>query len=523
MRKKLYGVLLSLTMAVSALLSPVSVFATAQTTTTASDQTKTEPTEMEINYAKPVDSNKIDGWPTGPKVYAKSAIVMDVNTGAVLYAKNVDEALYPASITKIMTTMLAIENCPLDDQVTFSDNAINSLPWNCSRIGARVGEVFSMEDCLYAMMLSSANEVCIAVAEHVAGSEAAFADMMNAKAKELGCTNTHFVNSNGMPNEDHKTSAHDMALIAAAAFKNPTFQKVTGTLKHTIKPTNMSGENRYCTQHHKMLKENESFYYPYAVGGKTGFTQAALNTLVTYATKDDRTLVCVSLRTNGSQYYKDTASMLDYGFDNFTNLPIDTTDRFDTLQFPTQFYHLSPESGTDTGKHEITLPMDVSLQDVSSSGSVSGTTITHTYTWHDTTVGTFSTDVSDLFKSLTDPASVSYQSAQEMPRLLKSAHAKSSMESSSESSSHVPGFISLLTENLTGWQLGLCGVLVIAIILYIVILVRTIIRGVQRRKRRRRKARRQAASQSAGKKSARRSKTSARGKNSGARTTTRKK
>lgn len=391
--------------------------------------------------------------------------------------------------------MLAIENCPLDDLVTFSDNAVNSLPWDCSRIGARVGEVFSLEDCLYAMMLSSANEVCIAVAEHVAGSEAAFCDMMNARAAELGCTNTHFVNSNGMPNEEHKTSAHDMALIASAAFQNPTFRKVTGSLKHTIGTTNMSGEVRYCTQHHKMLKEGGEFYYPYAVGGKTGFTKAALNTLVTFATKDDRTLVCVSLRTNGSQYYKDTATLLNYGFDNFTNLPIDTTDRFDTLQFPTQLCHLTPETTKTDTTHQITVPTDVSLGDVTASGSVQGTSITHTYTWHDTTVGTFTSPVSTLFKSLADPESVSSRSAKEMPRLLKSSHAKSSVEGS-DSTASSPGFLSRLTGNLTGWQLGLCGILVIAIILYIVILVRTIIRAVQRKKRRRRKARRKAAQSS---------------------------
>lgn len=493
MKKRVYSFLLGLALTAGTLLAPVSVSATATANTAAATDAakQAEPTEMEINYAKPVDSNKIDGWPQGPKVYAKSAIVMDVNTGAVLYAKNVDEALYPASITKIMTTMLAIEHCSLDEQVTFSDNAINSLAWNCSRIGARVGEVFTLEDCLYAMMLSSANEVCIAVAEHIAGSEAAFADMMNAKAKELGCTNTHFVNSNGMPNEEHKTSAHDMALIAAAAFKDPTFRKVTGSLKHTIAPTNMSGENRYCTQHHKMLKETESFYYPYAVGGKTGFTQAALNTLVTYATKDDRTLVCVSLRTNGSQYYKDTTTMLDYGFDNFTNLPVDTTDRADTLLFPTQFYHLMPDN-TATDKHEITVPTSVPMTDVSASGTVDGQNITLTYTWHDTTVGTFTAPVSPLFASLTDPTSVSYQSAKEMPRLLKSAHAKSTVDST-DTESAAPGILGKLLTNLTPWQLGLSGILLIAIILYIIILIRTIIRSIQRRKRRRRKARRRAA------------------------------
>lgn len=491
MQKRLYGLLLSLVFVLSVLFSPVSVAATE--TNVSSQEEKKEPTEMEINYAKPVDSNKIDGWPQGPKVYAKSAIVMDMDSGAILYAKNIDDALYPASITKIMTTMLAIENCSLDERVTFSDNAVNSLPWDCSRIGARVGEVFSMEDCLYAMMLSSANEVCIAVAEHIAGSEEAFCDMMNEKAKELGCTNTHFVNCNGMPDEEHKTSAHDMALIATAAFKNPTFQKVTGSVRYVIPTTNKAGEQRYCSQHHKMLKESESYYYPYAVGGKTGFTKAALNTLVTYATKDDRHLVCVSMRTNGSQYYIDTASMLDYGFNNFTNLTVSGDDPTDNLLFPTQFYR----SSRDTQKHmsyQITVPTGVELSELSFTGSITGNLITRTYTWHDTTVGVFTSPVSEFIQNLSDPDSLTTQAAQETPSLLKSSHARSKVETNTSGVSKKNTFFSKLSSNLTGWQLGLCGILVVAIILYIVILIRTIIRAIQRKRRRKRKAQRRARS-----------------------------
>ena len=183
--------------------------------------------------------------------------------------------------------------------------------------------------------------------------------------------------------------------------------------------------------------------------------------------------------------------MLDYGFDNFTNLPVDTTDRTDTLLFPTQFYHLIPDN-TATDKHEITVPTSVPMTDVSVSGTVDGQNITHTYTWHDATVGTFTAPVSPLFASLTDPASVSYQSAKEMPRLLKSAHAKSTVDST-DTESAAPGILGKLFTNLTPWQLGLSGILLIAIILYIIILIRTIIRSIQRRKRRRRKARRRAA------------------------------
>ncbi len=485
MQKRIFGLLLSMILAFSTLFTPLTVFATE----TDSDSAATEPTEMEINYAKAIQSNSIEGWPTGPKVYAESAIVMDVDTGAILYAKNIDEALYPASITKIMTTMLAIENCSLDERVTFSNNAVNSLPWDCSRIGARVGEVFSLEDCLYAMMLSSANEVCIAVAEHVAGSEEAFCDMMNEKAKELGCTNTNFVNCNGMPDENHKTSAHDMALIAAAAFQNATFRKVTGTLKYVIPTTNMSGEQRYCSQHHKMLKESEEYYYPYAVGGKTGFTQAALNTLVTYATKDDRNLVCVSLRTNGAQYYKDTATLLDYGFNNFTNITVYQGETVDDLLFPTQFYSMTPDT-SDNGSYQVTVPTGVSASDLTLTGSISGDTLTRTYTWHDTTVGSFSYTISNFMQNLSQADTTTTLAAQETPSLLKSSHAKSKVATASGSTSSSQGILSKLKNNLSGWQLGLCGILVVAIILYLVILVRTIIRSIQKKKRRKRKARR---------------------------------
>lgn len=489
MQKKLFGLLFSLVFILSVLCSPTIVSATEPDAS--SQEEKQEPTEMEINYAKPIESNKIDGWPKGPKVYAKSAIVMDMDTGAILYAKNIDEALYPASITKIMTTMLAIENCSLDERVTFSDNAVNSLPWDCSRIGARVGEVFSMEDCLYAMMLSSANEVCIAVAEHVAGSEEAFCDMMNEKAKALGCTNTHFVNCNGMPDEEHKTSAHDMALIAAAAFKNPIFQKVTGSVRYVIPTTNKSGEQRYCSQHHKMLKESEQYYYPYAVGGKTGFTQAALNTLVTYATKDDRHLVCVSLRTNGSQYYVDTKTLLEYGFNNFTSLTVYEDDTADNLLFPAQFFRLTPDTGAQTSC-QVTVPNEVTSDELSFSGQANGDSITLTYTWHDSTVGIFTVPVSDFFQAISDPDSTATQAVRETPSLLKSSHAKSKVETDTPGITQKSALLSRFASNLTGWQLGLCGILIVAIILYIIILIRTIIRAVQRKKRRKRKAQRKA-------------------------------
>ena len=171
---------------------------------------------------KPQVVQAADYWPEGPEVQSPSVILMEMSTGTVLYEKNSDERNYPASITKIMTTLLALENSDLNEVVTFSDDAINNTEG--SGIYRDYGEQMTMEQCLYAVMLNSANECAYAVAEHVGGTVENFVDMMNAKAKELGCTNTHFANPHGLQDENHYTTAHDMALIAQAAYQHETFR-----------------------------------------------------------------------------------------------------------------------------------------------------------------------------------------------------------------------------------------------------------------------------------------------------------
>lgn len=280
-------------------------------------------------YYEPIQTDAIEGWPAGPAVYAESAIVMDADTGTILYAKNIDEQKYPASITKIMTTLIALEHSKPTERVTFSENAIWGIERNSSHIGIRIGEVLSMEDCLYAMMLASANEVCLAVAEHIAGDVDSFVEMMNQKAVELGCTGTYFANPNGLPDDNHYTTAADMAIISKAAFQNELFREIAKTTVYKIAWTNRAGEPRWFPNSHKMLDENTLYYYEGCAGGKTGFTDVALNTLVTYATRDERNLICVSLRTNGAQYYIDTAAMLDYGFQNFQNITVKNTKKLD--------------------------------------------------------------------------------------------------------------------------------------------------------------------------------------------------
>ena len=178
-----------------------------------------------------VDVKAADYWPDAPETLSPSVILMEESTGTILYEKNSDEAHYPASITKIMTTLLALENGNLSDMVTFSDDAINNTEG--SGIARDYGEQMTLEQCLYGVMLESANECAYAVAEHVGGTVENFVDMMNAKAKELGCTNTHFANPHGLQDENHYTTAHDMALIAQAAYQNETFLLYYGNKKGT--------------------------------------------------------------------------------------------------------------------------------------------------------------------------------------------------------------------------------------------------------------------------------------------------
>lgn len=275
-----------------------------------------------------VDIKAADYWPDAPETLSPGVILMEESTGTILYEKNSDEAHYPASITKIMTTLLALENGNLSDMVTFSDDAINNTEG--SGIARDYGEQMTLEQCLYGVMLESANECAYAVAEHVGGTVENFVDMMNAKAKELGCTNTHFANPHGLQDENHYTTAHDMALIAQAAYQNETFRIIIGTKMYTIPPTNKHAEETVLRNHHDMLctyhNANRKYLYPYCVGGKTGYTATANSTLVTYAEKDGMTLICVVMNTQSPNQFIDTVNLFDYAFDNFQVLNVAEND-----------------------------------------------------------------------------------------------------------------------------------------------------------------------------------------------------
>lgn len=275
-------------------------------------------------------------WPEAPQTESPSVILMELSTGTILYEKNSLEAHYPASITKIMTSIVALENSDMNEVVTFSDRAIDET--HGSGIARDYGEQMTMEQCLYAMMLESANECAFAVAECVGGTMESFVDMMNAKAAELNCVNTHFANPHGLHDENHYTCAYDMALIAREAYRNETFRIITGTKIYTIPPTNKHpNEDTILRNHHDMLctyhASNAKYLYEYCVGGKTGYTDAANSTLVTYAEKDGMTLVCVVMNVQSPGQFVDTLNLFQYAFDNFQLFRIaDNETDYDTSQ-----------------------------------------------------------------------------------------------------------------------------------------------------------------------------------------------
>ena len=217
-----------------------------------------------------------------------------------------------------MTILLALENSNLDEEVTFSKDAVYKTEG--SGIARDVGEVMTMEESLYGLMLESANECAYAIAEHTGKDYEDFIKMMNDKAKELGCKDTHFNNPHGLPDEEHWTSTYDIALISSEALKNDLFRMIVNTKKYTIPPTNKHKENTYLVNHHKMLhpyKGDSQYVYDYCIGGKTGYTSVAGSTLVTFAEKDGMTLICVVMQEQSPNHYLDTRILFDYCFENF--------------------------------------------------------------------------------------------------------------------------------------------------------------------------------------------------------------
>ena len=296
-------------------------------------------------YNQEASTDSIEGWPKGPQIEAESAIVMDVYTESILYAKNADKKQYPASITKIMTALLGCENLDLNAKMVVSEAAAYGIEPGSSSIYAETGEEFTVTQALMAVMLESANEMSIAIGEEVSGSSKKFVELMNERARQIGCTNTHFNNPNGLPDETHYTTASDMAKIAKKAWYNPLFRKFCTKDLYEIPPTNKRSESLWLLNHHKMMAGRE-YAYDGVLGGKTGYTDAAGNTLVTYAKRGSTILLVVVLNSvNGA--WSDTAALLDYGFNNFERVRIKTAkEPVPVKTLPSEKYIL--KNGGDT-------------------------------------------------------------------------------------------------------------------------------------------------------------------------------
>lgn len=352
--------------------------------------------EAKQSYALPVQSNEVENWPEGPAVYGKSAIVIDADTKAVLYAKNIDDEHYPASITKVMTALLAAENGDLETgRVTISQESVDFLEPGDAYIGMRPGEEISLTDALYGVLLASANEVSYAVAENIGNTLSGtgtgyekFVAAMNDRAGELGATHTHFVNPHGLQDENHYTSAHDMALISSELFSHPELMEIMQTYEHTIGPTNLETESRTFQQRHEMLVNWNDHYYEYCVGGKTGYTDEAGNTLITLADNGKMHLVCVEMETRGQHIYDDTRSILDYAFENFTRQEVESS----VLEQARKEAHATV---TETEPVYVSLPADASQEDLKfETGEENGESMLY-LTYEGQTVGKAKADVDE--------------------------------------------------------------------------------------------------------------------------------
>lgn len=270
---------------------------------------------------------------TIPDTYSSSCLLMEESTGKILYSKNANSIMYPASTTKIMTAILTLENCNLSDTAVVSHNAVFSIPSGYSTASLVEGEVLTIEQLLNVLLIPSANDAAVVLAEHIAGSVEAFSDMMNSKAVELGCLNTHFVNPNGIHNENHYSTAYDLALIGKYAMQFPTFKEISSKTRYTLPITNAySKEDRIFNTTNDLIKPNYSssptnYYYKYATGGKTGYTDPAGQCIVATATKDNISLIAVTLHgdfteDNLSQRALDCKALFEYGFNNFSMVSI---------------------------------------------------------------------------------------------------------------------------------------------------------------------------------------------------------
>ena len=294
--------------------------------------------------------------PEAPEIASDFAVLAEAKSGTVLYGKNAFDRAAPASITKVMTALLTAERCDLNETVLFSYRACHELEKGSSTIARTEGETMSVSDCLFALLVASANEVAQALAEHVSGSIEAFVALMNDRARELGCVNTHFANPHGTPDPEHYTCCYDMVLIMKAAMERDIVREAMGTAKYQIAPTNKHNEITYLNSKHPLVTNTYKMKYEGAVAGKTGHTSEALSTLVTYAVRGDMDLICVVMHADSTQTTgEDSTALFNYGFENFFRADMLAQAANDTALDPV-FLGSDILGLTSSGSCYVTLP-----------------------------------------------------------------------------------------------------------------------------------------------------------------------
>ncbi len=286
---------------------------------------KTIHTDVTPAVLSPVNTPEINST-----IYSAGAVLLESSTGKMLYGKNENQKLYPASTTKILTAILAIENCSLTDKLTASNTAITAIPAGYSNAAIQPGEALTTQELLELFLIHSANEVGYILAEHISGNIGDFATLMNKKATELGCKNTHFTNPSGLHDTNHYSTAYDMALIARYCMENETFRNIVSKPSCTIEATDKYQE-RYFKNTNDLINPSSKYYYEYAIGIKTGFTSQAKNCLISASKKDGLELIAVALGAEATEdgksgRYMDSINLFNYGFSNYKNQEIATAN-----------------------------------------------------------------------------------------------------------------------------------------------------------------------------------------------------
>lgn len=326
---------------------------------------------FQTNFAY-ADAVKTD---SKPKLYSDADILIDAKTGNILYENNAYEKLYPASTTKLMTAILTLENCKLTDTVTVDRNALNGIPPSYTIADLRPDEKLSVEQLLNVLLIPSANDAANVLAYHIAGSLDNFSVMMNKKAEELGCKNTHFLNPSGIHNDDHYSTAYDMGLIGKYAYQFEEIKNIAQKQKYSL-PDLPDGTQRIFKSTNTLLNTSNEYYYQHATGLKTGYTDKAKSCIVATAKKDNMELLCVvlggkKLENKTCERELDCINLFEYGFNNYEYYDFCQKDE---MLDKTQISNIPPELQNANLVYENSLSLLTNISDYNN--------LTTTTTWN---------------------------------------------------------------------------------------------------------------------------------------------